>query len=172
MTRPRGARDYRLSAEGNDHKAGGKQQESVRSDTAVVSQPDGKAGKEAGAICVHTGGDDKNSCENEKAFSKGLVWEGNSNFAHAIEFDTIAKGLDVNLQHGLSTAEAASRLARDGPNKLEEDEGVSIWEVLLRQVSNSLTMVSTPVLALRYRFSVIQPTTWPYPEFRVRLRDW
>ncbi|KAH0541984.1 hypothetical protein FGG08_003616 [Glutinoglossum americanum] len=155
------ATDNHLSAEGSNHEAGGKQQESVRSGAAaVVSQTERSKGKarkgEAGVTCVNTEDitkrekSNKNSSENEKAFSKGLVWEGKANFAHTIKFNAIAEGLEVNLQHGLSTAKAASRLARDGPNKLEEDEGVSIWKVLLRQVSNSLTMVLLLAMLLSY----------------------
>ncbi|KAH0566059.1 hypothetical protein GP486_000552 [Trichoglossum hirsutum] len=151
--RPPLAGDQSLSTENSHHKAGGRQQEPVRSDAAaVVSRTKNSKGRvaenETGVTCVHAedttkGEKIKEDCTgDERAFSKGLVWEGKPNFAHAITFDAIAKGLDVNLQHGLSSAEAASRLARDGPNKLEEDEGVSIWKVLLRQVSNSLTMAS------------------------------
>jgi len=140
-------RTHRLSAESGIHKAGGKQQEPVRCCAAAVAlrpkAPEGKAENTQNIIerkQSETGGSENN----EKAISQRLVWEGEPSLAHAIEFDAIAKGLEVNLQHGLSTAEAVSRLARDGPNKLEEDEGISVWKVLLRQVSNSLTMVSTP----------------------------
>lgn len=44
-------------------------------------------------------------------------------------------------RHGLARAEAASRLHRDGPNKVEGTKGLSMWKILLRQVSNSLTLV-------------------------------
>ncbi|KAI9766898.1 MAG: hypothetical protein M1840_006195 [Geoglossum simile] len=155
------ARTCRLSTESDDHKAGGKQQESVGSFAAAVApRPEDRKGSVENTrdIAKREQGNSSGSGNNGKAVSQGLVWEGKSDFAHAIEFDTIAKGLEVNLQHGLSTAEAASRLARDGPNKLEEDEGVSVWKVLLRQVSNSLTMVSTPALVLRCYPSVIQST--------------
>lgn len=45
---------------------------------------------------------------------------------------------------GLSSTEAAKRLERDGGNKLDGVGKVSIGEILLRQVSNSLTIVSSP----------------------------
>lgn len=46
------------------------------------------------------------------------------------------------LSNGLSNAEADLRLKEDGPNVVREFKGVSIWGILLRQVSNSLTIVS------------------------------
>lgn len=54
----------------------------------------------------------------------------------------VARYLGVSLEHGLPPQDAQARLARDGPNKLEGDEGVGVWRVLVRQVSNSLTLVS------------------------------
>lgn len=44
-------------------------------------------------------------------------------------------------RHGLTTAEAASRLRRHGLNKVEDAKGLSVWKILMRQVSNSLTIV-------------------------------
>jgi Na+-exporting ATPase len=52
------------------------------------------------------------------------------------------------ISNGLSGTEAALRLERDGPNTVREMEGVSVWGVLLRQVSNSLTLVSPQSLRL------------------------
>lgn len=49
--------------------------------------------------------------------------------------------INIRLRNGLSSTEAASRLERDGPNTVREMEGVSVWGILLRQVSNSLTLV-------------------------------
>ena len=62
--------------------------------------------------------------------------------AHWFAALEIARYLGVNIGHGLSSQDAQARLARDGPNKLEGDEGVGVWRVLVRQVSNSLTLVS------------------------------
>jgi magnesium-transporting ATPase (P-type) len=45
--------------------------------------------------------------------------------------------------HGLSHSEAESRLQHYGPNKVEGAEGLSLWKILLRQMSNSLTFVRT-----------------------------
>lgn len=54
----------------------------------------------------------------------------------------VARYLGVNFAHGLPPQDAQARLARDGPNKLEGNEGVGVWRVLVRQISNSLTLVS------------------------------
>ena len=62
---------------------------------------------------------------------------------HLFPATQVAKCLEVTPENGLSSQDAQARLARDGPNKLEGDEGVGMWRVLVRQVSNSLTLVST-----------------------------
>jgi len=61
---------------------------------------------------------------------------------HFFAATEVAKYLRVNPEDGLTSQESQERLARDGPNKLEGDEGVGMWRVLVRQVSNSLTLVS------------------------------
>lgn len=84
--------------------------------------------------------------------------ESTSCYAHTLDPAQIATILQVDLRyvpflrlhcdlmlmqhsHGLSGTESALRLARDGPNRVQEMEGVSVWKILLRQVSNSLTLV-------------------------------
>jgi len=62
--------------------------------------------------------------------------------AHWFTPREVSTYLGANLEDGLSTQDAQRRLALDGPNKLESDEGVGVWRVLVRQVSNSLTLVS------------------------------
>lgn len=52
-------------------------------------------------------------------------------------------GFSDNVRIGLSTAQATARLERDGPNKIDGAGTVSIAAILLRQVSNSLTIVSS-----------------------------
>ncbi|KAF2276536.1 uncharacterized protein EI97DRAFT_43305 [Westerdykella ornata] len=63
--------------------------------------------------------------------------------AHTLTAAQVAKELGVDIQNGLSATEAESRLRLYGPNKVKGAEGLSLWEILLRQVSNSLTIVST-----------------------------
>ncbi|RDL38224.1 Uncharacterized protein BP5553_02564 [Venustampulla echinocandica] len=77
-------------------------------------------------------------------------WDGDARSAHATDVSHIASKHNVDLQHGLDGKEAAARLERYGPNKLESVGGVSPWKILLRQVSNSLTIVLLLAMALSY----------------------
>ncbi|CAI7565423.1 unnamed protein product [Penicillium palitans] len=70
--------------------------------------------------------------------------------AHLIEPSELVSLLDTDLRNGLAGTEAASRLQRDGPNTVREMEGVSVWGILLRQVSNSLTLVLLITMALSF----------------------
>ncbi|EEQ91163.1 potassium/sodium efflux P-type ATPase, fungal-type [Blastomyces dermatitidis ER-3] len=70
--------------------------------------------------------------------------------AYSYPVSEVSRALGVDLQHGLSCTEAASRLERDGPNKVKGAEGVSLWKILLRQVSNSLTLVLVITMALSF----------------------
>jgi len=56
----------------------------------------------------------------------------------------------VDINHGLSNAEADSRLALYGPNKVKGAEGLSMWKILMRQISNSLTFVLIIVMAISF----------------------
>ncbi|KAJ5648638.1 ATPaseP-typeK/Mg/Cd/Cu/Zn/Na/Ca/Na/H-transporter [Penicillium lividum] len=61
-------------------------------------------------------------------------------YAHSFEPADIASFLDTDLHHGLTTSEALLRLERKGPNAVQEITGISVWGILLRQISNSLTI--------------------------------
>ncbi|CAI7606402.1 unnamed protein product [Penicillium glandicola] len=76
--------------------------------------------------------------------------EGSDRNAHLIEPSELASLLHTDLRNGLSGDEAASRLQRDGPNTVREMEGVSVWGILLRQVSNSLTLVLLITMGLSF----------------------
>lgn len=52
--------------------------------------------------------------------------------------------------HGLSNNEAQSRLEQYGPNKVKGAEGLSMWKILMRQISNSLTFVLIIVMAISF----------------------
>ncbi|KAK2753479.1 hypothetical protein FQN54_007869 [Arachnomyces sp. PD_36] len=83
--------------------------------------------------------------------SKGpLDWGEEYKYAHTFPITQISNALAVNIQNGLSSAEAASRLREDGPNKVKGAEGISLWKILLRQVSNSLTIVLLITMALSF----------------------
>ncbi|KGQ01513.1 potassium/sodium efflux P-type ATPase, fungal-type [Paracoccidioides lutzii Pb01] len=71
-------------------------------------------------------------------------------YAHTYSIPEISLALGADIQHGLSSSEATSRLQRDGLNKVKGAEGVSLWKILLRQVSNSLTLVLVITMALSF----------------------
>jgi P-type Na+/K+ transporter len=58
-------------------------------------------------------------------------------------------------RNGLSREEASARLQRDGPNKVEGAKGLSVWKILLRQVSNSLTLVRSLPAAVCWWSNVV-----------------
>jgi Na+-exporting ATPase len=51
---------------------------------------------------------------------------------------------------GLTTSEATARREKYGRNKLESSGGVTWWNILVRQVSNSLTLVLVIAMVLSY----------------------
>ncbi|KAH6894564.1 hypothetical protein B0T10DRAFT_480761 [Thelonectria olida] len=69
---------------------------------------------------------------------------------HTLSAQRVADELNTDLDHGLSTEEAAARLARDGPNSIKGAKGVSLWEIFLQQVANALTAVLIAVTALSF----------------------
>ncbi|KAE8164753.1 hypothetical protein BDV40DRAFT_298074 [Aspergillus tamarii] len=71
-------------------------------------------------------------------------------YPHTVEPEQLAVLLDVDARHGLSSTDSAARLQRDGPNRVREMEGLSIWKILLRQVSNSLTLVLLITMAISF----------------------
>ncbi|KAI1775934.1 potassium/sodium eff [Hypoxylon cercidicola] len=69
---------------------------------------------------------------------------------HTLAAKSLEQRLETDVKNGLSSGEATRRLERDGPNKVEGAQGLSVWKILLRQVSNSLTMVLILVMALSF----------------------
>ncbi|KAF2113812.1 hypothetical protein BDV96DRAFT_613638 [Lophiotrema nucula] len=72
---------------------------------------------------------------------------------HTLTATQVAEELGVDIDNGLSADEAASRLRLYGPNKVKGAEGLSLWEILLRQVSNSLTLVLVITMGLSFGIS-------------------
>ncbi|KAL4873912.1 hypothetical protein BDV12DRAFT_67 [Aspergillus spectabilis] len=73
-----------------------------------------------------------------------------THYAHTIDPSRLSAILNVDFQHGLSNADASSRLERDGPNSVGGMEGLSVWKILLRQVSNSLTLILVIVMGVSF----------------------
>ncbi|RAH43131.1 sodium P-type ATPase [Aspergillus brunneoviolaceus CBS 621.78] len=70
--------------------------------------------------------------------------------AHSLPWETILQELHVNPDQGLSSAEAAARLQQDGLNELEDDEGVSLLTIVLRQVANAMMLVLIIAMAVSF----------------------
>ncbi|KAI1654993.1 potassium/sodium eff [Daldinia decipiens] len=69
---------------------------------------------------------------------------------HTLAINDLEQLLETDVENGLEYGEAARRLERCGPNKMEGAQGLSVWKILLRQISNSLTMVLILVMALSF----------------------
>ncbi len=69
---------------------------------------------------------------------------------HTLPVSQLEVVLKTSVQHGLLGDEAIRRLEQDGPNKVEGAKGLSLWKILVRQVSNALTMVLFIVMALSF----------------------
>ncbi|KAL5117464.1 hypothetical protein ACEQ8H_004629 [Pleosporales sp. CAS-2024a] len=69
---------------------------------------------------------------------------------HTLSAEQVAEELSVDINHGLSNHQVESRLQLYGPNKVKGAQGLSLWKILLRQISNSLTFVLIIVMALSF----------------------
>ena len=70
--------------------------------------------------------------------------------AHALNVATLSSQVGVDVNHGLTSHEAAGRLAKDGPNKIKDTKRISMFQILLRQICNSLTIVLIAVMILSF----------------------
>ena len=70
--------------------------------------------------------------------------------AHITSAQELARGLETDVENGLDATEAARRLERDGPNKVEGAKGLSVWKIFMRQISNSLTIVLLITMVLSF----------------------
>ena len=70
--------------------------------------------------------------------------------AHTEAPDALLARLGCDAAHGLTAAEAARRLAKDGPNELPKPKGKSPWLQLVAQFSNPivLTLLAAAVIAI------------------------
>jgi len=60
---------------------------------------------------------------------------------HSLSSQEASKRLETDLERGLTTAEAAARLERFGPNELVERQGPSWWKLLLDQFNQFLVII-------------------------------
>lgn len=72
------------------------------------------------------------------------------NLPHTLSVSGVARSLATHVEHGLSSQEAAARLGRDGPNSIKAAKGTTIWEILIAQIANALTVVLIAVAALSF----------------------
>ena len=70
--------------------------------------------------------------------------------AHTLPVPGVCILLNTDFENGLDSAEVAGRLQHHGPNKVEGAKGLSLWTILLRQVSNSLTLVLVITMVLSF----------------------
>ncbi len=70
--------------------------------------------------------------------------------ASVIDADVVARALGTDLENGLGAAEAAARLARDGPNELRAAPRVPTWRRILAQFQDPLVylLLAAVVIAL------------------------
>ena len=60
---------------------------------------------------------------------------------HAVDAGLVASGLGTDPRRGLTTEEAAARLAHHGPNELEPGQQPSAWRILLSQVTSPMVVL-------------------------------
>ncbi|EED14448.1 sodium P-type ATPase, putative [Talaromyces stipitatus ATCC 10500] len=72
--------------------------------------------------------------------------------AHSLPYEAVIKELNTSLDEGLTPDEASYRLQQYGPNKLDEGEGVSVVNILVRQVANAMMLVL--ILAMAVSFGI------------------
>ncbi|KAI1373135.1 potassium/sodium eff [Hypoxylon crocopeplum] len=114
---------------------------------AAHETPPGHRNQGATATTTSIGGL-PNSPPREKLSS--LVAGENHVEPHTLAVRDLEQLLKTDVENGLDSGEAAHRLEHDGFNKVEGAQGLSVWKILLRQVSNSLTMVLILVMALSF----------------------
>jgi len=67
---------------------------------------------------------------------------------HRLDTTAVIEQQKTDTTAGLTTVEAARRLAEHGPNELQATHGVSPWEILLDQVKNVLIIILIIAVAL------------------------
>lgn len=73
-----------------------------------------------------------------------------SNLAHCLTYEKLAQELTVNLEDGLTTAEAKARLEEYGKNELDNGPGVQPAKILIHQVANAMILVLIMAMAVSF----------------------
>lgn len=58
--------------------------------------------------------------------------------AYQLTPEQVAQELETNVETGLSPAQAEQALTKYGSNELDGGEGIPIWKVFVKQVSNAM----------------------------------
>ena len=69
-----------------------------------------------------------------QALAPGAAW-------HTLSAEEVLRAQEVDPRHGLSSAEAASRADRFGPNTLAADGAEPRWRAFIRQYSDPMQIV-------------------------------
>ncbi|CUS14038.1 unnamed protein product [Tuber aestivum] len=80
----------------------------------------------------------KNSGSQKPPFSKP---------PYQLSADEVAQELGTNLETGLSPSQAKQNLGQYGENKLEGGEGVPMWKVFIKQISNAMVLIIAMALS-------------------------
>lgn len=68
----------------------------------------------------------------------------------AQDADAVVRALATDADDGLSSAEAASRLAAHGPNAIPAPPAPSLWQIALKQVVNPMTIMLIAVTVISF----------------------
>ena len=60
---------------------------------------------------------------------------------HQLESSAVLEHLNTNATTGLSSTEAARRLAEHGPNELVEQGGRTVWRILWEQLTATMVVI-------------------------------
>ena len=66
----------------------------------------------------------------------------------ALDVDAVVAGLGSDLDRGLTSGDAASRLARFGPNEIAREQPPSVWAVALGQLRDPMNIMLIAVIVV------------------------
>lgn len=91
-------------------------------------------GPPLGAGSIASGPREKSVLTTETSVQETPAW-------HSLAVDEVVARSDLDLSAGLTSAEAAGRLAQYGPNELEEEAKEPVWRALLRQYRDFMQLL-------------------------------